>query len=465
MKKLAAKSDHPCDPQEVSIKSFFLGPQAENISHVSEIFSHMLHRWARYRRSQFPNDGMAISFTDQSSFEFQSRQDATFRWLNELLDEFESEIPKFSPRYLGHMVSEISLPALYGSLLSLLHNPNNVSSEASRIGLQVENEAIQSLAKMLGYSKQSVGHFTSCGSIANLEAAYRAKARSKDPKSFCVLFPKHAHYSWAKIADILGLFQKQIFWIETNDEGRMNVEDLKKKIEQAASKSFSSFLLVSVFGTTEFGICDPLALIDQTVRQWKSKGIHIWHHVDAAYGGFYACLKNAAENPLAKKVQKSAKTLSKVDSITIDPHKLGYVPYAVGGFLCRTQQLYQMKSIKAPYIHKTKDLSEPQTIEGSRSAQGALSLALTAKLLPFDENGFGTILRRNLKARDLFIDRLKKIPGLHLLPSHDLNILAFVVAKKAESTAKISKRSLRIFNEFSTSKQLPLYFLTKTDLD
>lgn len=94
-------------------------------------------------------------------------------------------IPYFSPRYMGHMCFDNSLPATLGYLVAMLHNPNNVAVEASPLTSYVEYCVGQQLCKMLGYRTQeelsednkvkaykSWGHVTCDGSVANLEAMW-----------------------------------------------------------------------------------------------------------------------------------------------------------------------------------------------------------------------------------------------------------------------------------------------------
>ena len=76
------------------------------------------------------------------------------------------------------MVSELSLPALFGHFATLLHNPNNLSREVARTCSVIEDEAIAMLAAMLGFDpKVARGHFTSGGTVANFEGVWRARYR------------------------------------------------------------------------------------------------------------------------------------------------------------------------------------------------------------------------------------------------------------------------------------------------
>ena len=41
---------------------------------------------------------------------------------------------------------------------------------------------------------------------------------------------------------------------------------------------------------------------------------------------------------------------SEVESVTIDPHKMGYVPYAAGGIAIRLKEMRNVISYFAPYV-------------------------------------------------------------------------------------------------------------------
>src|SRR3989344_5404911 len=193
-----------CDPKDIALKCFFLGPQAENGPWVSQSIQEILSSWYQWRQSLFPQDGNAISQNDQDSSYFVEYQGNFNQQLKILLQRFEAEIPKFSPRYIGHMFSEISLPALIGHFITLLHNPNNVSSESSLVGTEIEKESITALCKMVGFKElEACGHFTSGGTIANFEAYLRARERFRNhykkkkitPPPAVILVPASRHYS------------------------------------------------------------------------------------------------------------------------------------------------------------------------------------------------------------------------------------------------------------------------------
>ena len=173
-----SSTDTGWTPAEIALKSFFLGPQAENAVWVKSLVERIVTNWIEWRRSLYVDDGSAITPEEQNQPEFIARLDQLRSLVEQLLRRFEGEIPSFNPRYIGHMMSEVSVPAFLGHLITLIHNPNNVVHEASLVGTELEREAINDLARMMGFDPVLVrGHFTSGGTVANIEGLVRARAR------------------------------------------------------------------------------------------------------------------------------------------------------------------------------------------------------------------------------------------------------------------------------------------------
>lgn len=522
------------DPIETSLKTFFLGPKSENADLVTELVSEIFKEWFDWRKRIHPEDGNAISEKDKLLPEY-TRQKVHFKTLVEtIIRRFHSEIPNFSPRYIGHMVADISLPALMGHIITLLHNPNNITGEASRIGSQLEDEAIADIADMIGFdSTESVGHFTSGGTVANFEGILRARMRfsmwltlgslvktqglsmnlfeaahmgwdryeflydqyeateaslfpyhilKNNPYEiarkldaifevpYCgpvILVPENKHYSWEKAVKLIGLGNDAFWPIKLDYRGKMDIQNLNEQVEKAKKEQRPILMVVSVAGTTELGDFDPIHEVNDYLTELREKeGIHIWHHVDAAYGGFFCTLKTEG-NPYLSDLMKSAlKAIRYANSITIDPHKLGYVPYSSGAFLTRLKREYYLNTINAPYIDYKLDKDKgPQTIEGSRSAAGAVSTWLTSKTIGFNENGYGKILSRTIKARVLLEKLLSEAsPLIKVAPHSDTNICCFTLAKPYEPLSITNKRTLQLYNEYSVSTDKE-FFVSKTRLE
>ncbi len=539
MTKTQAVRIEKCDPREIALKSFFLGPQAENSPWVSALLHEIFDRWVRWRKSLFPQDGKAITENDQNSLEFLNRKEKFEKVALDLVARFESEVPKFSPRYVGHMFSEISLPALIGHILTLLHNPNNISGDSSRVGIKIEEEAVHFLLSMLGFStEQSTGHFTSGGTVANLEALTRAYARyslwlaagaafeaknssgSFDPvlashvgwKRFdvtndankqsgrspaelakwnftlsnplalarkigalsgqeffgpVILVPENMHYSWKKGCQLLGLGRDSLWSIPLDIHGKLSISHLRQLLDVAVAKGRPILLVVSVVGTTELGGIDPVDAVQNVLDTWeKDSGIHIWHHVDGAYGGLFRTLDLDKTNVLTPESLNALAAISRVTSITLDPHKLGYVPYTSGAFLARNKRDYYFSAFEdAPYINFDETIDRgPYTIEGSRSAAGAVATWMTAKTMGLHPEGYGLLLERTTRIRRDLESKMRDagLP-IQIAPGCDTNVLCFTCARPGESLVASNQRTLEIFETFSP-KNNGAFMVSKTSL-
>ena len=54
--------------------------------------------------------------------------------------------------------------------------------------------------------------------------------------------------------------------------------------------------------------------------------------------------------------------LAEADSVTLDPHKLGYVPYPAGAFLIRDRRARELVAIDPPYLLPTQGLDSAEDL-------------------------------------------------------------------------------------------------------
>ena len=73
------------------------------------------------------------------------------RELHQLSAALKKSVPFHSPRYIGHMASDLLLPGLAAQILTLPYNPNNVSEDAAPVTVELEVQVGLQLAGMLGY--------------------------------------------------------------------------------------------------------------------------------------------------------------------------------------------------------------------------------------------------------------------------------------------------------------------------
>jgi tyrosine decarboxylase/aspartate 1-decarboxylase len=123
-------------------------------------------------------------------------------------------------------------------------------------------------------------------------------------------------------------------------------------------------LVVGVAGSTEYGRIDPIPALAGLSREVDAR-----LHVDAAFGGFLL--------PFADVDWNFAD--AGVDTMTIDPHKMGRAAIPAGGLLARDRSTLDALSVNTPYLESTGQA----TLTGTRSGAGVASaLAAMEALWP-----------------------------------------------------------------------------------
>jgi glutamate/tyrosine decarboxylase-like PLP-dependent enzyme len=510
------------------IESFFIGPHAENTDFIEDVWRDLLRGTLQHRRETFSADGQIDLPRPDADQQARLRREIT-----DFFAILQREVPTFSNRYLGHMVSDVSIPALAGNIAVLFSNPNLASKEVATAGIFIETHAINALADMIGFEPGPArGHFTSGGTVANFEAFWRARYRmdhwlslgaylcetgraddlftlahqgwesfdatvaahgitlqelrqrsyvvrgpwdiaryyhhtlQRDFPEPVILVPGNKHYSWPKSANVFGLSENAIWLTELDRYGRVSPQSLARNIDKARELGRTIMMNVSVAGTTELGTVDPVAEVCDLLDEYREReGLHIWHHVDAAYGGYFCSTFRDGRSELAPATVDSLHAIRRVDSVTLDPHKLGYVPYSCGAFLVRDPRSYAVSSISAPYLVEDKAVEYPTwstTLEGSRSATGAGAVWLSSRVLPLDATGHGELLNHSLRAKLRFVERLQdSFDDIHFTPGSDSNIICFVLAAAGSPLSAVNRTTAGIVDQFVHS---PNFAVTRTAL-
>lgn len=231
--------------------------------------------------------------------------------------------------------------------------------------------------------------------------------------------------------------------IKLDSVGRSDVQALQELLEHCLVDNIPVLGVVAVIGSTAEGAVDPLRKIVALRNVYRKKGLDFYLHADAAWGGYCATMIDrklvrpvqdeqtkgvqsptpsatrtvAPEHstfvptlPLSKYVQKQLLRLRWTDSITVDPHKSGYIQYPAGAICYRNKVTRDMLTYRAPYITPTcSDDAPPDLsvglfgIDGSRSGAAAAATYLHHKVVGLNPHGHGMLLKQaNFTLKKIF---------------------------------------------------------------
>jgi len=300
--------------------------------------------------------------------------------------------PYFHPLYAGQMLKPPHPVARAAYALAMSINPNNHARDGGRASSEMEIEAVEGIARMFGWSPGSyLGHLTSSGTIANLEALWVAGQSAPGKR---IVGSEQAHYTHKRISAVLKL---DYAGIPADSRGRMSLEALETELRKGDIGT-----VVVTLGTTAIGAVDPLPDI-LALRQ--KYGFRV--HVDAAYGGYFRLIAGS----LDEHARSAYEAITQPDSIVIDPHKHGLQPYGCGCVLFRDPAVGRFYKHDSPYTYFTsKQLHLGEiSLECSRAGAAAVALWATQQLLPLvPGGGFAQGLARGRAAALEFDRRLRQ---------------------------------------------------------
>jgi tyrosine decarboxylase/aspartate 1-decarboxylase len=335
--------------------------------------------------------------------------------------------PYFHPLYAGQMLKPPHPLAQAAYALAMTINPNNHARDGGRASSEMETEAVAGIARTFGWSA-CLGHLTSGGTMANLEALWVAGQLAPGKR---IVGSEQAHYTHHRISAVLKLEYTRV---AADARGRMRLDALEDELKRGDVGT-----VVVTLGTTAIGAVDPLAEILALQPQY---GFRV--HVDAAYGGYFRLIAKDLEEP----ARRAFEAIEKADSIVVDPHKHGLQPYGCGCVLFRDAAMGRFYKHDSPYTYFTsKELHLGEiSLECSRAGAAAVALWATQQLLPLEPNGqFAQGLARG-RAAALELDRRLRGDARFVSLAAGQPELDIVVWKlKAESTERASVYAQHIF--------------------
>ncbi len=305
-----------------------------------------------------------------------------------------------------------------------------------------------------------------------------------------VLVATSGHYSWDKAMKVLGLGTSHLQRVDVNEHMRMSLDHLSECLAEAFENEVPVLAVVGILGNTEFGGIDPIHSIVAQREHWRQKGCDFGIHVDGAWGGYLTSVFRRRDGSFVPRAEVAAefrhfpgeslyeafRALSEVDSITVDPHKLGYVPYTAGAFVARNREIVDFVSQQAAYVFDLGDVEEEQPrreklhnlgqyiLEGSKSGASAAAVHVTHRVLPLHCDGFGRLLKETIKSCEYFWEtaadvrqRISSKVKLCIPFEPDSNLMCLIMNPAGNDALAVMNRfGRRVFERMRVDGDRPL---------
>jgi hypothetical protein len=228
------------------------------------------------------------------------------------------------------------------------------------------------------------------------------------------------HYSWPKSAALLGIGASNLINVPVDLNARMDVGALRTILERCLAESTPVYTVVAVIGSTEESAIDPIEDVLALRDEFRARGLDFTVHADAAWGGYPSAMVrpdwgSAAERSggsagvpvsLSTYSRRQLEALGRSDSITLDPHKSGYIPYPAGALCYRNSAMRDLVTFAAPVVFHGD--AEPTVgiygVEGSKPGAAPASVYLSHRVIPPSQSGYGHLIGQTLfSAEQLYV--------------------------------------------------------------
>lgn len=351
------------------------------------------------------------------------------------------------PAAVENVICLPSDPAIYGSIMGIVANPNLVYEEYCGMAEQMERAVVRQVATLAGYDPEvATGIFTQGGTFCNMYG-YLFGLRKSLPDSihtglegsqdYRIINSQGGHYSNTTNLSVLGVdIKNKSIRIQLTEDHDMDMIDLENQLTACFRLNCVVPTIMLTMGTTDtFGV-DRVKPVYDLVNSLCDRFeilIRPHIHVDAAVGWplIFFLDYDFDTNPLEinpntlkglRRHVKRFRELRYADSFTVDFQKWGYVPYTSSLIMVKNRA--DMKALEHDpenFSYFENDVQGKthlqSTIECSRSASGMFGAY--AGLQYLGKEGYQALIAHGLQNANYFRARLSEIPGAYIIAAEN----------------------------------------------
>jgi len=282
--------------------------------------------------------------------------------------------------------------------------------DAGSGAIHAENQALDWLAKLAGWSDSAGGVFVSGGTMGNLSALHTARVSHMNklgykPNNWRILCSTEAHSSIKAVAHVMNA---ELITVQTNANGCMS-EDTAREVLKNSSDVFA---IVANAGATNCGAVDELAGLAKLAQEYE-----IWLHVDGAYG--LAALA-------APSMRNKFTGIEHADSFIVDPHKWLFAPYDSCALVYRNPiKGAEAHGQRGPYLDTIDQFEWNPSDYAIHLTRRARGLPLWLSLVTYGTQAYATAIEQTRQIAQTIANGIDQMAGLELMLGPQLTVILF----------------------------------------
>jgi glutamate/tyrosine decarboxylase-like PLP-dependent enzyme len=345
-------------------------------------------------------------------------------------DEFMRHILPYAtgnvhPGFMGWVHGGGNVPGMLAEMLAAGLNANLGGRD--HMPIEVERQITHWLRQLYDFPDTASGLFVTGTSMANLIGVLVARTRAlgvevrhdgvaATGKRLVAYTSAGAHGCIRQAMDLSGLGTAALHVIACNEQHQIDIAALEAAIAQDRAAGLAPFLVVGTAGTVDTGAIDDLAALAVIAREEQ-----LWFHVDGAIGALAIMASDIA--PRLAGIQQA-------DSIALDFHKWGQVPYDAGFILVRDGTLHRDTFVSpAAYLRReTRGLAAGTAWPcdfGPDLSRGFRALKTWFTLKVYGTEALGAMMSRSCELARYLEIKVATTRELELLAPVSLNIACF----------------------------------------
>jgi len=350
------------------------------------------------------------------------------------------------PGFLAYISGSGTVPGAAADLLAAGLNPNVGGWSLSGGATELELHLMRWMAERFDLPAGAGGLMTSGGAASNFTALKAARdarapgdvrANGIDGLGLVLYASQEAHATIAEAADMMGMGERAVRSIPTDEAFRMRADELERAVADDVASGLHPFCVVATAGSTATGAIDPIPAVADICERHG-----LWLHVDAAYGG--AAAFSPELRPLLAGIDRA-------DTIAFDPHKWLYTPQSSACLLARDPQTLRAAfSIDAAYVREDAELSGRGVNIGELGPQWSrafLALKVWMSLAAHGTDAYARRIAHDVELARYLDDRVREHPDLESMCPVTLSIACFRYAPAGVDDAALDALNERLMIE------------------